>query len=249
MATPQHKKFKILLVGDTCTDLYSYGRIDRLSPEAPVPVFVPDRMESKPGMASNVFENLKALGCFVTAIYGQKSEKCRLIDTKSGQQIVRIDNDVFSDVIDLEEIDYNFPYDAIVISDYEKGFLNYEAIIELRKRFTQPIFIDTKKRDLQHFNGCFVKINEDEHSKAVSFCDDLIVTLGDKGARLYDTTYPPKKVEVVDVCGCGDTFLSALTYKYLDTQSIGEAINFANKASSVTVQHRGVYAPKLKEIL
>jgi bifunctional ADP-heptose synthase (sugar kinase/adenylyltransferase) len=206
-------------------------------------------MESKPGMASNVYENLKALGCSVTAIYGQKSEKCRLIDTKSGQQIVRIDNDVFSDVIDLEKIDYNFPYDAIVISDYAKGFLNYEAIIELRKRFKQPIFIDTKKKDLQHFNGCFVKINEDEYSKAISVCDDLIVTLGDKGARLYDTTYPPKKVEVVDVCGCGDTFLSALTYKYLDTQSIGAAIIFANKASSVTVQHRGVYAPKLKEIL
>lgn len=249
MATQQHKKFKILLVGDTCTDLYSYGTINRLSPEAPVPVFLPDRMDSKPGMASNVYENLKALGCSVTAIYGKKSEKCRLIDTKSGQQIVRIDNDVFSDVIDLEKIDYNIPYDAIVISDYEKGFLDYVSIIELRKRFTQPIFIDTKKKDLHHFNGCFVKINEDEYNNAVSLCDDLIVTLGDKGAKLYDTIYPTKKVEILDVCGCGDTFLSALTYKYLDTQSISEAITFANKASSVTVQHRGVYAPKLKEIL
>ena len=39
--TQQQRQFKILLVGDNCKDIYQYGTIDRLSPEAPVPVFVP----------------------------------------------------------------------------------------------------------------------------------------------------------------------------------------------------------------
>jgi ribokinase len=54
--------------------------------------------------------------------------------------------------------------------------------------------------------------------------------------------------EVVDVCGCGDTFLAALTYRFLMTNSIDDAIVFANKAASITVQHRGNYAPNLEEI-
>lgn len=249
MATQQQTKYKILLVGDTCTDLYAYGTVERLSPEAPVPIFKPSYMEEKPGMASNVRKNLEALGCEVTSFFGDPSEKCRMIDLKSMQHIIRIDRDSDSEPLELSLIDFNNNYNAIVISDYEKGFISYGTIIQLRKRFDGPIFIDTKKRDLKHFDGCFVKINEDEHNKAISLCDDLIVTLGAKGAMIYGTTFPGKKVEVVDVCGCGDTFLAALTYKYLESKNITEAIMFANKASSVTVQHMGVYAPNLKEIV
>lgn len=249
MNTQQQTKFKILLVGDTCTDLYAYGTVDRLSPEAPVPIFKPSHMDEKPGMASNVRENLLALDCEVTSFFGEPSQKCRMIDLKSMQHIIRVDSDSSSNAMDLSLIDFNKNYHAIVVSDYEKGFISYETIEQLRKMYDGPIFIDTKKTDLKRFEGCFVKINEDEHKKAISYCDDMIVTLGAKGAMLYDQIHPGKKVEVVDVCGCGDTFLSALTYKYLETKSITEAIIFANKASSVTVQHMGVYAPKLKEIL
>jgi len=39
--TQQQKQYKILLIGDNCTDVYQYGTVDRISPEAPVPVFVP----------------------------------------------------------------------------------------------------------------------------------------------------------------------------------------------------------------
>jgi D-beta-D-heptose 7-phosphate kinase/D-beta-D-heptose 1-phosphate adenosyltransferase len=52
---------KVILIGDRCVDEYHYGEITRLSPEAPVPIFVPKRIESKNGMAANVEENLKKL--------------------------------------------------------------------------------------------------------------------------------------------------------------------------------------------
>jgi D-beta-D-heptose 7-phosphate kinase/D-beta-D-heptose 1-phosphate adenosyltransferase len=55
------------------------------------------------------------------------------------------------------------------------------------------------------------------------------------------------KVEVADVCGAGDTFLSALAYQYLITNDIELSIPFAIRASEITVQHMGVYAPDLRE--
>jgi sugar/nucleoside kinase (ribokinase family) len=79
-------------------------------------------------------------------------------------------------------------------------------------------------------------------------CPNLIVTLGANGSRLGDTVYPSNAVEVSDVTGAGDTFLAALVYKYLETTDITQAIPFANRASAVTVQHYGVYAPTLEEI-
>ena len=38
---------KILVIGDSCTDIFIYGEIDRICPEAPVPVFKPIRKTKK----------------------------------------------------------------------------------------------------------------------------------------------------------------------------------------------------------
>ena len=95
-------------------------------------------------------------------------------------------------------------------------------------------------------------INEKEFEESESYAWDMIVTLGAKGAMLKgehtNIVHATKKVDVVDVCGAGDTFLASLAYQYLVTNSIDDAIKFANKASSITVQHVGNYAPTLGEI-
>jgi D-glycero-beta-D-manno-heptose-7-phosphate kinase len=246
--TQQQTQFKILLIGDNCTDVYQYGTVDRLSPEAPVPIFVPTRTEERAGMAGNVANNLKALGCHVNYLHGETSVKTRLIDERSKQQIVRIDKDVQSTPITFDT-DIPNVYDAIVISDYNKGTVSYELIEELIA-LSIPIFIDTKKSDLERFQGAWVKINELEHSKIKSECSGLIVTRGSRGASAihHNIDVSSPGVEVVDVTGAGDTFLAALTYQYLDTRDIEQAIRFANLASAVTVQQLGVYAPTLKEI-
>lgn len=246
-STPQLIKYKILLIGDSCVDEYQYGTVDRISPEAPVPVFSLSHTETKPGMAANVRINLEALGCDVDFITGQTCKKTRLIDIRSKQQIVRIDHDIESTPIEfLTSIPAT--YDAIVISDYNKGTISYELIEFLLEDFSGPIFVDTKKTDLERMEGCIVKINSLEESLAKTFPSELIVTMGKDGARYKQYTYPAPYVEVSDVCGAGDTFLAALTYKMLDTGKIDEAIIFANSASALTVQHSGVYAPELEEI-
>jgi D-beta-D-heptose 7-phosphate kinase/D-beta-D-heptose 1-phosphate adenosyltransferase len=241
------KKFRVLLIGDNCTDVYQYGNITRLSPEAPVPVFVPTHKEQREGMAGNVHANLTKLGCEVDILSGHKSIKTRLVENRSRQQILRIDNDAIDSPIRIDSVIPEI-YDAVVFSDYGKGIVDYQLVESVLESASCPVFIDTKKTDLAKFQGAWVKVNDYEAARAVSMCSNLIITLGANGARLGDAIYPSKAVEVSDVTGAGDTFLAALVYKYLETTDITQAIPFANRASAVTVQHYGVYAPTLEEI-
>lgn len=248
MDTPAQPKFNILLIGDNCIDVYQYGNVDRISPEAPVPVFESVSEESRPGMAANVLANLEALGCTVNYLHGDTSVKTRLIDIRSRQQLLRIDNDAYSDALTIESAIPDI-YDAIVVSDYNKGTVTYELIAELRQDFDGPIFVDTKKTDLEYFEGCIVKINNVEYQRITSECSDLIVTLGKDGARYRDSVYPATHIEITDVTGAGDTFLAALCVEYLRSDgNMPQAIEFAIRASSITVQHRGVYAPRWEEL-
>jgi bifunctional ADP-heptose synthase (sugar kinase/adenylyltransferase) len=247
--TQQQTRYRILLIGDDCEDVYQYGTIDRLSPEAPVPVFKFSHEERKPGMAGNVLRNLEALGCEVNYLHGKTSVKTRIVDIRSKQHIVRIDNDIASDPLTFETAIPKV-YDAIVISDYNKGTISYD-IIEEAIATKMPVFVDTKKTDLERMQGAWVKINELEYSKIKSECSGLIVTRGSKGADAVHHEYSSKapRVEVVDVTGAGDTFLAALTYNFLHTKDIKRAMDFANLSAAVTVQHVGCYAPTMEEIL
>lgn len=248
MITPPQKPFQILLIGDSCIDEYQYGTVDRISPEAPVPIFKYLRSEEKPGMVYNVRDNLENLGCHVTLLTRDPSRKIRLIDSRSGHHITRIDRDVHAvpvDIINFSSSDY----DAIVISDYDKGTVTYGLVEDLIKNSTCPVYIDTKKKDLARFEGAVVKINSLENSLAISYPTELIVTLGKAGAQYKETTYPAPFIEVTDVCGAGDTFLASLVYFHLITCNMKLAIPLANKASAVTVQKIGTYAPTMKEFL
>ena len=239
---------KILLVGDNGIDQYQFGTVTRISPEAPVPVLNYTHTVTKPGMAANVQDNLLKLGCEVDFVHGIKTcIKTRVIDSKTGQHLVRIDQDSPSRAV---KIDYNNidQYNAIVVSDYNKGSVEYETVENLRKNYSGPIFVDTKKTNLARFEGCFVKINQLEFEAAKTFPTELIVTLGKDGVKYKEHKFSTPQVEAFDVCGAGDTFLSALAYNYVLSQDIVTAIKFATRAASVTVQHIGVYSPSLEEI-
>jgi len=62
------KPAKILVVGDFMLDTYTTGRVQRISPEAPVPILHVQKSEDLPGGAGNVVLNLKALGAKVMAL-------------------------------------------------------------------------------------------------------------------------------------------------------------------------------------
>lgn len=56
------KRASVLVVGDAMLDRFVYGRVARVSPEAPIPVLTVDREVAMPGGAGNVVRNLTALG-------------------------------------------------------------------------------------------------------------------------------------------------------------------------------------------
>ena len=247
---------KITVIGEFCTDIFVYGETKRLSPEAPVPVFNPLYIERNFGMAGNVVENLKSLDQDVTIKHlhqFQPIKKTRYVDDKSNHMFIRVDEGEET-VTPLEltdsVIDEIKESDAIIISDYNKGFLNEKILLEIayHSRF---IVMDTKKKIgsdiINSFN--FIKLNESEYS---NFSDDvkkqypnkLIVTLGSKGAKYMDTIYPsPDPRETIDVSGAGDTFTASFTVKYLETKNVEESIIYANKMASIVVQKRGVSVP------
>ncbi len=51
----------VTVIGEYCLDIFVYGDVNRLSPEAPVPVLQPIDTTQNPGMAGNVVENVLSL--------------------------------------------------------------------------------------------------------------------------------------------------------------------------------------------
>ncbi|UEG48811.1 PfkB family carbohydrate kinase [Ferruginibacter lapsinanis] len=234
------KPFKILLIGDNCIDEYVYGICSRLNPEAPVPVLDYTRTETKPGMAANVFENLKTFKVDVEFITNkEKIIKTRFVDDKYNHQILRVDRHEV--LTPLTQAVFDTSFDAIVISDYNKGFISESKLFEIVDQAHCPVFIDTKKRVIPDKPNCYIKINESEYNSLDNPPVNTIATLGDKGAMYQGKIYPTDKVTVFDVVGAGDTFLAALTYFYLLLGSIEKAIPYANKAAAIVVQHIGTY--------
>jgi D-beta-D-heptose 7-phosphate kinase/D-beta-D-heptose 1-phosphate adenosyltransferase len=206
-------------------------------------------------MAANVKKNFQNLEQDVQFITNNTTiKKIRFIDKKTGQHLLRADNEPKIDSWNGQLPFYHSynDFNAVVISDYNKGFLQYAHIEGILQACKKPIFIDTKKTDLRKFDGAIIKVNFLEYNKLISTPKDengLIVTNGANGVMYKSRHYPAKKVEVSDVCGAGDTFLAFLVYGYLESNGdMDAAIDLATKAAGESVKHRGNYAPTLSEI-
>ncbi|HEX2866964.1 MAG TPA: ribokinase [Ignavibacteriales bacterium] len=83
---------------------------------------------------------------------------------------------------------------------------------------------------------------------------NVVVTLGDKGALLVNSTrselFPTREVEVVDSTAAGDAFNGALAYALSEGRTIDEAIRFANIVASYSVTKLGAQTsmPTMEEI-
>ncbi len=62
------KPFHVLVLGDFMLDIYTYGKVNRVSPEAPVMILHTNKKESLPGGAGNVALNLESLGAHVRVL-------------------------------------------------------------------------------------------------------------------------------------------------------------------------------------
>ena len=243
---------KIIVIGETCVDKFIYCEVNRLSPEAPVPVLNPIRTVKNDGMAGNTVANVKALSpeCSVITFSPIKNPiKTRYVEEKTNHMFFRFDEG--DNEIEHFEWSENYEYflkdaDLVIVSDYNKGYLSDEDLKLIGSK-SEISVLDSKRKltnDItKHFT--FVKLNEEE-SQNNSDIDksNVITTLGAAGAMFDDVIYPsPEPQETIDVSGAGDTFTAAFAVSYLDTRSTTLSILFANDASAKVVSKRGVVTP------
>jgi D-beta-D-heptose 7-phosphate kinase/D-beta-D-heptose 1-phosphate adenosyltransferase len=239
---------KVLVIGDSCTDVFVYGYCKRLCPEGPIPIFEPSRTITNMGMSGNVVANLKSLGAEKVELVTNKEQitKTRYVEEKANHLIIRIDsNDKVSNSFDVKRVPFN-DYDAVIVSDYDKGFLSL-ADLKMISDSHPLTFIDTKKPLSAEMSGyTFIKINEVEWENCKgqeyeNWRDRLIITMSERGAMYNGITYPVNNdIEVRDLSGAGDTFMASLVVSYLKTLSIEVSIQYANECATKVVQKRGV---------
>ena len=239
---------KVLVIGDSCNDVFVYGKSIRLSPDAPVPVFNPVETIENGGMGLNVQANVMSFGVECDILdQVERIKKTRYVDRKTNHTFLRVDTGEDNILrVKSNQLEQIKNYSAIIISDYNKGFLHEEDIKYVCDNHPL-VFLDTKKH-IGDFckNATFIKINEVEYN--VSFAElnkdhyknNLIVTLGGSGCKFKEKIYPVDSVQVKDMSGAGDTFIASLVVDYLKTLDIQKAIKFANLCATAVVQKRGV---------
>lgn len=157
----QFESARVCVLGDVMLDRYFWGEVDRISPEAPVPVVNVTRKSARLGGAANVAANLHALGVDVVLAGvvgsdraggevlellegqgigtgevhrqagGETTEKVRII--AQSQQVVRADFEGTSGekVWDNSLLQHADTCDALIISDYGKGVIDRDGLPRL----------------------------------------------------------------------------------------------------------------------
>lgn len=248
----------VLIIGDIIIDKYIYGTSRRLSPEAPVPVVSQENTKETLGGAGLVYSNLKNLGVSVSLYdYDEpKSVKTRVMC--DGHYITRIDEDYYADGFEVYDQLLEFPfveYDYVILSDYNKGVLDFaEQIITLANDAGCKVIVDPK-RDAEAYKGAWlVKPNRKEFTDLnfKGWEGNIIIT--DAAAPVTASFNDDKffinleTVEVSDVTGAGDCFLAAFVYGLTKGYDYRKCLDLAIKGSRVSVQHSGTYILKPNDL-
>ena len=266
---------KFVVIGESCLDVFNYGICERLSPEAPVPVFKRTSEVRKWGMATNVYENLKSIVKILDPTINEylinqvtsssHPVKTRYVEEKSNHLLLRVDSwdEVpglyFKTLTKAQKLRiFDSPY--ILVSDYNKGFLTHDFYSDLRSRAMPgaKIYVDTKKLLTEKMceSVDFIKLNLSEYNNQLQnaesvrcverFDDKIIVTMGMNGARWNSWHLPvEQQVRTTDVSGAGDTFFAAFCAYSAIFGDTVDAIQFANKCAMNVCTQRGTSVPDM----
>jgi D-beta-D-heptose 7-phosphate kinase/D-beta-D-heptose 1-phosphate adenosyltransferase len=160
---------------------------------------------------------------------------------------MRLDENDISDRADVSQLLNVDAYDAILISDYNKGFLSEEDIEHISK-LHPLVILDTKKKLGDWCRGLtFIKLNRSEYKKNQKFItqnnwlfEKVILTIDGDGSSYMGELVPTTKVDSADISGAGDTFIAGFTTKYIETNDILESMKWANYCAGEVVKEKGV---------
>ena len=184
------KKSKVIIIGDLIIDRYIHGTVERISPEAPVPIIKQTEIIEKLGGAGLVYDNLLSLWVDVDLFpINDRSVKTRVF--VGNQYITRIDEDCKSDgekilrsikTVDFSKIDY------VVLSDYNKGVLDcVQEIIKYINTFGCKIIVDPKRHSSFYKDVWLVKPNYKEFYdfEFEKWNSNIIITNADKPVTAF----------------------------------------------------------------
>ena len=187
---------KIVVIGETCIDKFIYCDINRLSPEAPVPVLQPINTVVNAGMSGNTVANVKALEPSSKVLHFSnltQITKTRYVEKKTNHMFLRVDEG--DDKVEqfIWSTDYeHFIQDAdlVIVSDYNKGYL-LDYTLQLIAYKSKLSILDSKRKlnndIIKDFT--FVKLNEEEYLNNKELdASKIIVTLGSKGCMYNGKT-------------------------------------------------------------
>jgi len=247
---------RILVAGDPMYDVYHIGRVERVSPEAPVPVLIEETVEDRPGGAYNVCQNLAALGCVPVQCFPPQPWTVKRRFMVGNHQLLRVDYDQHHepppfDVAVLAGID------GIVLSDYNKGWLQPEfcqTLIHAAKERNLPIVVDPKGDNWVKYRGATVicpnekewkLVQEFEAARFVIKKDGIKVLekRGSEGLRLHGDDgyqdFPATAHAVFDVTGAGDTVVATLAAALVAGGTIEAGAQLSNLAAGHVVGEVG----------
>ena len=285
-----NKKIKIAVFGDAILDLFSYYTSPRQSPEASVPIIIKQKEEYFAGGAALLATKLNELGIrvdFYSQIGSDKNSKIlkskvkdlNVFDySKSKYQTTLKERIIVDDNYYLRKDDEMFQkpfrksiietfkkkassYDAVIFSDYAKGFLSknlFSDILEISLKKDLITFLDPNVKNKFDFNKIdYFKPNlkeSIEFSKKKKIPDILrylsktysttpVITLGEVGSVsiennkiIYSKKYNSK---IVDTSGSGDIFFAYFVYSILNNNSLLRSLNYSSKEASKHVKYFG----------
>ncbi|MFZ1750515.1 MAG: bifunctional ADP-heptose synthase [Saprospiraceae bacterium] len=176
-------------------------------------------------------------------------------------------------IVHLKQILNSSTIHGIILQDYNKGLLTQgliEQIMCLANSSDIPTFIDPKEKNFFTYKGCTVfKPNKKEIMSAINHStEDLneidqivrqnlsheltIVTLGNEGLYMHDgrdgQNFSTSSRVIADVCGAGDTVISAITLGYLKNLPLSSLALLANTAGGQVCEKPGVVSVDLQEL-
>jgi len=130
----------ILIIGDVMIDSYMWGKVDRISPEAPVPIIAVTKRENRMGGAANVGLNIRALGA--------KAVMCAMIGDDEGGAVFSnlLKKRKMTDVGILISEDRKTTIKTRVISDNQH-------LLRVDEEETHPLTEDQEKGFISHIDG------------------------------------------------------------------------------------------------
>ncbi len=305
------KSLRLLVVGDVMLDRYVVGEVNRISPEAPVPVLTVESERAVAGGAANVALNAAELGAQVESVgwfgpddqgnqlrsllgeqgievdpalrFGSAPTISKTRVMASNQQICRVDREEGPEAYepDLNQLGEVLrakaeKADAVILSDYGKGFVTNELISLVREvspflsvdpkpsrllDYSKPDLLTPNRHEALEMAGrsrlSRGSLPQEEIVGAIFEKFDpglLAITLGADGMLLarngkVEKIMPTAAREVFDVSGAGDTVISSLTLALVAGADLEQAAELANVAAGIVVAKVGTATASPDEIL